>query len=92
MMPALSPTMEEGTIVKWLKKEGEAFASGDILCDVETDKAVVSFEVDDDGILAKIINASQQYRQKNTPLANPVSFCTHGNWARSLGNGHFFVS
>uniref|UniRef100_A0A8D0LCZ4 Dihydrolipoamide acetyltransferase component of pyruvate dehydrogenase complex n=1 Tax=Sphenodon punctatus TaxID=8508 RepID=A0A8D0LCZ4_SPHPU len=55
LMPALSPTMEEGNIVKWLKKEGEAVNVGDALCEIETDKAVVTMESSDDGILAKIM-------------------------------------
>uniref|UniRef100_A0A8C1R1S1 Dihydrolipoamide acetyltransferase component of pyruvate dehydrogenase complex n=1 Tax=Cyprinus carpio TaxID=7962 RepID=A0A8C1R1S1_CYPCA len=54
-MPALSPTMEEGNIVKWLKKEGEEGAAGDTLCEIETDKAVVVLESSEDGILAKIL-------------------------------------
>ncbi|XP_061466739.1 pyruvate dehydrogenase protein X component, mitochondrial isoform X2 [Rhineura floridana] len=54
-MPALSPTMEEGNIVKWLKKEGETVNVGDALCEIETDKAVVTMESSDDGILAKIM-------------------------------------
>uniref|UniRef100_A0A8C2TUP6 Acetyltransferase component of pyruvate dehydrogenase complex n=1 Tax=Coturnix japonica TaxID=93934 RepID=A0A8C2TUP6_COTJA len=54
-MPALSPTMEEGNIVKWLKKEGEMVNAGDALCEIETDKAVVTMESSDDGILAKIL-------------------------------------
>ncbi|KAM6274822.1 pyruvate dehydrogenase protein X component, mitochondrial [Porphyrio hochstetteri] len=54
-MPALSPTMEEGNIVKWLKKEGETVNAGDALCEIETDKAVVTMESSDDGILAKIL-------------------------------------
>ncbi|XP_076126573.1 pyruvate dehydrogenase protein X component, mitochondrial [Alosa pseudoharengus] len=54
-MPALSPTMEEGNIVKWLKQEGEAVAAGDALCEIETDKAVVTMESSDDGVLAKIL-------------------------------------
>ncbi|OTF77019.1 pyruvate dehydrogenase protein X component-like protein, partial [Euroglyphus maynei] len=54
-MPALSPTMTAGTIVKWHKKEGEKINAGDILCEVQTDKAVVAYEFDDDGILAKIL-------------------------------------
>ncbi|NXP51044.1 ODPX protein, partial [Heliornis fulica] len=54
-MPALSPTMEEGNIVKWLKKEGETVNAGDALCEIETDKAVVTMESNDDGILAKIL-------------------------------------
>jgi pyruvate/2-oxoglutarate dehydrogenase complex dihydrolipoamide acyltransferase (E2) component len=55
MMPSLSPTMEAGTIVKWLKKEGDKVNAGDAICDIQTDKAVVSMEYDDDGILAKIL-------------------------------------
>merc|ERR1719250_582967 len=54
-MPSLSPTMSEGTIVKWYKQEGEAIAAGDVLCDIQTDKAVVSMECDDDGVVAKIL-------------------------------------
>eukprot|EP00092_Neocalanus_flemingeri_P010305 GFUD01011102.1.p1 GENE.GFUD01011102.1~~GFUD01011102.1.p1 ORF type:complete len:584 (-),score=260.59 GFUD01011102.1:165-1916(-) len=56
-MPSLSPTMTEGTIVKWYKKEGEAISAGDVLCDIQTDKAVVSMECDDDGVVAKILMA-----------------------------------
>ncbi|NWI62018.1 ODPX protein, partial [Todus mexicanus] len=55
LMPALSPTMEEGNIVKWLKKEGETVTVGDALCEIETDKAVVTMESSDDGVLAKIL-------------------------------------
>merc|ERR1719206_875187 len=51
-MPSLSPTMSEGTIVKWYKQEGESIAAGDVLCDIQTDKAVVSMECDDDGVVA----------------------------------------
>ncbi|CAL8075677.1 unnamed protein product [Orchesella dallaii] len=54
-MPSLSPTMTEGTIVKWMKKEGDAITAGDVLCEIQTDKAVVSMEHDDDAILAKIL-------------------------------------
>lgn len=55
LMPALSPTMEEGTIVKWHKKEGESLSAGDALCDIETDKATITMDVDEDGVLAKIV-------------------------------------
>merc|ERR1719435_447480 len=54
-MPSLSPTMSEGTIVKWYKQEGESISAGDVLCDIQTDKAVVSMECDDDGVVAKIL-------------------------------------
>ena len=56
-MPSLSPTMTEGTIVKWYKEEGDAISAGDVLCDIQTDKAVVSMECDDDGVVAKILMA-----------------------------------
>jgi len=55
LMPALSPTMEEGTIVKWMKKEGDLVSAGDVLCEIETDKATISMDSDEEGILAKII-------------------------------------
>lgn len=54
-MPSLSPTMSEGTIVKWLKNEGDPVAPGDVLCEVQTDKAVVSFETEEEGVIAKIL-------------------------------------
>ncbi|KQM67549.1 branched-chain alpha-keto acid dehydrogenase subunit E2 [Sphingomonas sp. Leaf17] len=53
-MPALSPTMEEGTLAKWLVKEGDSVKSGDILCEIETDKATMEFEAVDEGVIAKI--------------------------------------
>ena len=54
-MPALSPTMEEGTLAKWLVKEGDTVASGDILAEIETDKATMEFEAVDEGVIAKIL-------------------------------------
>merc|ERR1739847_257549 len=54
-MPALSPTMESGTITEWLVKPGDTVAEGDELCLVETDKAVVSFETMQEGVIAKIL-------------------------------------
>src|SRR5690348_16414050 len=54
-MPALSPTMEEGTLAKWLVKEGDDVKSGDILAEIETDKATMEFEAVDEGTLAKIL-------------------------------------
>ncbi len=55
MMPALSPTMEEGTLAKWLVKEGDAVSSGDILAEIETDKATMEFEAVDEGVIGKIV-------------------------------------
>ena len=54
-MPALSPTMEEGTLAKWLVKEGDSVSSGDILAEIETDKATMEFEAVDEGTIAKIV-------------------------------------
>ena len=54
-MPALSPTMEEGTLAKWLVKEGDEVSSGDILAEIETDKATMEFEAVDEGKIAKIL-------------------------------------
>ncbi len=54
-MPALSPTMEKGTLAKWYKKEGDAIKAGDIIADVETDKATVAFEATEPGIVAKVL-------------------------------------
>ncbi|MDM7955633.1 pyruvate dehydrogenase complex E1 component subunit beta [Blastomonas sp.] len=56
-MPALSPTMEEGTLAKWLVKEGDTVASGDILAEIETDKATMEFEAVDEGTITKILIA-----------------------------------
>jgi pyruvate dehydrogenase E2 component (dihydrolipoamide acetyltransferase) len=56
-MPALSPTMEEGTLAKWLVKEGDTVKSGDILAEIETDKATMEFEAVDEGVIAKILVA-----------------------------------
>ncbi|MBU2604882.1 MAG: pyruvate dehydrogenase complex E1 component subunit beta [Alphaproteobacteria bacterium] len=57
LMPALSPTMEEGTLSKWLKKEGDTVSSGDVIAEIETDKATMEVEAVDEGILAKILVA-----------------------------------
>lgn len=70
LMPALSPTMEEGTLARWLKKEGETVASGDLLAEIETDKAVMELEAVDEGILANILIAEGTEGVKvNTPMA-----------------------
>lgn len=57
-MPSLSPTMTEGNIVKWLKKEGDTIAAGDVLCEIQTDKAIMAFETEEEGVLAKILVSS----------------------------------
>ncbi|WP_171204948.1 pyruvate dehydrogenase complex E1 component subunit beta [Ruegeria sp. HKCCA0235A] len=69
-MPALSPTMEEGTLAKWLVKEGDTVSSGDILAEIETDKATMEFEAVDEGIVGKILIAEGTEGVKvNTPIA-----------------------
>ncbi|WBU61770.1 pyruvate dehydrogenase complex E1 component subunit beta [Paracoccus albus] len=70
LMPALSPTMEEGTLAKWLKKEGDTVSAGDIIAEIETDKATMEFEAVDEGILGKIlIEEGSEGVKVNTPIA-----------------------
>ena len=70
LMPALSPTMEEGKLAKWLKKEGDPVKSGDVLAEIETDKATMEVEAIDDGFLAKIlIEEGTEGVKVNTPIA-----------------------
>ncbi|RBW60193.1 pyruvate dehydrogenase complex E1 component subunit beta [Ruegeria sp. A3M17] len=70
LMPALSPTMEEGTLAKWLIKEGDTVSSGDIMAEIETDKATMEFEAVDEGIVGKILIAEGTEGVKvNTPIA-----------------------
>jgi pyruvate dehydrogenase E1 component beta subunit len=70
LMPALSPTMEEGTLAKWLVKEGDKVKSGQILAEIETDKATMEFEAVDEGIVGKILVTEGTAGVKvNTPIA-----------------------
>ena len=70
LMPALSPTMEEGTLAKWLVKEGDVVKSGQILAEIETDKATMEFEAVDEGIVGKLLIAEGTGGVKvNTPIA-----------------------
>ena len=70
LMPALSPTMEEGTLAKWLVKEGDTVSSGDLLAEIETDKATMEFEAVDEGTIGKILIAEGSEGVKvNTPIA-----------------------
>ena len=55
LMPALSPTMEEGTIAKWLVKKGDSVFPGDVLAEIETDKATIEFESIDEGVVSEIL-------------------------------------
>jgi pyruvate dehydrogenase E1 component beta subunit len=70
LMPALSPTMEEGTLAKWLVKEGDTVKSGQIIAEIETDKATMEFEAVDEGIIGKLLVAEGTAAVKvNTPIA-----------------------
>jgi len=70
LMPALSPTMEEGNVTKWLKKEGDKISAGDVIAEIETDKATMEVEAVDDGVLARIVVPEGTEGVKvNTPIA-----------------------
>ena len=83
LMPALSPTMEKGNLSKWLKKEGEAIKSGDVIAEIETDKATMEVEATDEGTLGKIlIPEGTADVAVNTPIATILS---DGESAADLG-------
>src|ERR1700733_9900557 len=70
LMPALSPTMEEGKLAKWLVKEGDQVRSGDLLAEIETDKATMEFEAVDEGRIGKLLVAEGTEGVKvNQPIA-----------------------
>jgi len=70
LMPALSPTMEEGTLSKWVKNEGDTVKSGDVIAEIETDKATMEVEAVDEGVIGKILIAAGSEGVKvNTPIA-----------------------
>ncbi|OQP87979.1 pyruvate dehydrogenase complex E1 component subunit beta [Rhizobium rhizosphaerae] len=70
LMPALSPTMEEGTLSKWLKNEGDKVTSGDVIAEIETDKATMEVEAVDEGVIGKLLVAAGTENVKvNTPIA-----------------------
>ena len=69
-MPALSPTMEEGTLAKWLVKEGDRIQSGDLIAEIETDKATMEFEAVDEGIIGKLlVSEGSEGVKVNSPIA-----------------------
>src|SRR5690242_12296343 len=83
LMPALSPTMEKGNLSKWLKKEGEAIKSGDVIAEIETDKATMEVEATDEGTLGKIlIPEGTADVAVNTPIATILA---DGEKASDLG-------
>ena len=70
LMPALSPTMEEGKLAKWLKREGDAVKPGDVIAEIETDKATMEVEAVDEGVLARILVPEGTENVKvNAPIA-----------------------
>ena len=70
LMPALSPTMEEGTLAKWLVKEGDKIQSGDLIAEIETDKATMEFEAVDEGIIGKLlVSEGSEGVKVNSPIA-----------------------
>src|SRR6218665_1324580 len=79
-LPALSPTMERGTIVRWTKQEGDQLSEGDLLAEIETDKATMGFEAPEEGFLAKIVVPAGT---KDVPLGN-VSTCV------AIANSRFY--
>jgi pyruvate dehydrogenase E1 component beta subunit len=73
LMPALSPTMEEGTLAKWLVKEGDSVSSGQVIAEIETDKATMEFEAADEGRVGRIlVDAGTEGVKVNTPIAELV--------------------
>src|SRR5580704_11181912 len=85
LMPALSPTMEEGKLAKWLVKEGDEVHSGDILAEIETDKATMEFEAVDEGKIGKILVPEGTEGVKvNQPIAELVTDGTGGEEAKPI--------
>src|SRR5215469_16167362 len=86
LMPALSPTMEKGNLAKWLKKEGDAVKSGDVIAEIETDKATMEVEAVDEGTLGKIlVPEGTNDVAVNTPIAMILA---EGEDAGALKDGH----
>jgi pyruvate dehydrogenase E1 component beta subunit len=92
LMPALSPTMTEGKIARWLKSEGDAVRSGDVLAEIETDKATMEVEAVDEGVLARIVvPEGTDHVAVNTPIAliaGNGEQVTYDDRAPLSGNGH----
>ncbi|MGH6933341.1 MAG: biotin/lipoyl-containing protein, partial [Dongiaceae bacterium] len=85
LMPALSPTMTEGNLAKWLKKEGDTVKAGDVLAEIETDKATMEVEAVDEGVLGRILVAGGSQGVKvNQPIALLLA---EGEDAKALSGG-----
>ena len=96
LMPALSPTMEEGKLARWVKSEGDAVRSGDVIAEIETDKATMEIEAVDEGKLGRIlVPAGTEGVKVNTPIAviltdgEDLSALANGYAAKAQGNGEF---
>ena len=88
LMPALSPTMEEGTLAKWLVKEGDTVSSGDIMAEIETDKATMEFEAVDEGVIGKIlVEEGTEGVKVNTAIAVLLEEGEDASAADNLGGG-----
>ncbi|MGB3020966.1 MAG: biotin/lipoyl-containing protein, partial [Methyloceanibacter sp.] len=76
LMPALSPTMEEGTLVKWHVREGDEVRSGDVVAEIETDKATMEVEAVDEGTIGKILVAEGT---EHVPVNQPIALLLTGD-------------
>jgi pyruvate dehydrogenase E1 component beta subunit len=89
LMPALSPTMEKGNLAKWVKKEGESVKAGDVIAEIETDKATMEVEAVDEGTLGKIlVPEGTEDVAVNTPIAMILSEGEDAGALKDKGNGH----
>src|ERR1700752_5159730 len=87
LMPALSPTMTEGNLAKWLKKEGDEVHSGDVLAEIETDKATMEFEAVDDGRLGRIlVPEGAEGIKANQPIALLLGEGEHASSLERVGS------
>src|SRR3954468_11046477 len=85
LMPALSPTMEKGNLAKWLKKEGDKVKSGDVIAEIETDKATMEVEAVDEGTLAKILVPEGT---QDVPVNNVIAVLAgEGEDVKAAGSG-----
>ncbi|CUT98957.1 dihydrolipoyllysine residue acetyltransferase [Echinococcus multilocularis] len=89
-MPSLSPTMDSGSIIQWHKKEGDEVAPGDLLCEIQTDKAVVGMEVDEEGIMAKILQSEGSVNKVGDIIA--VLASADEDWQVVRENAKAFVA
>ena len=90
LMPALSPTMEKGNLSRWLKKEGDTIKPGDVLAEIETDKATMEVEAVDEGVLAKIVVPAGT---ADVPVNNVIGLIAgEGEDAKSVASGRIAAS